>query len=247
MRALLFVFCLLAGLPAQAGSVRVATASNFVPTMAALAKAFEADTGHRVDVMAGSSGAIYAQILQGAPFDMFLSADAARPAKLVDAKQAAPEHKATYALGALALWSRKEVSFPDASTASAYLTALPPRQLASANPATAPYGQAAQQTLLALGVEPRQLVTGQNIGQAFSLVASGNVDAGFVAASQLTSVTLGSIWRVPPSLHQPIQQDMVLLARARGNKAAKALFAWLQSPAARALIVKAGYSLPAQP
>lgn len=247
MRWIVIAFMVLWPQLGFAGQVRVAVASNFAPTMAALAPLFKSETGHTAEIMAGASGAIYAQIRQGAPFDVFLSADTQRPSALVKDGLAAPVGRAPYALGAMALWVRSDVSLADTQAAAAYLKTLSKRRLAIANPRTAPYGSAAQQVLTALNLSQVQPVFGQNIGQTFALVASGNASAGFVARSQLISVTLGTVWPVPTDLHAPIAQDMVLLARAARRPAAKALFDWLQSPRARAVIAKAGYALPDMP
>ncbi|MEO0410881.1 MAG: molybdate ABC transporter substrate-binding protein [Pseudomonadota bacterium] len=256
MRFLVFLMCLLLALPVQAGNVRVAVASNFAPAMEALARAFELQQGHPVEVMAGSSGSIYAQIRQGAPFDLFLSADAARPARLVEDGLARPQHRAPYAFGSLVFWTMKNrAALETPGDVSAYLATLRPRSVAIANPATAPYGQAAMQVLAALGQAKVSPVQGQNVGQAFTLVASGNASAGFVARSQfyktfqtaIDNIPPGSMWLVPADLHAPIQQDMVLLLRARQNSAAQALFAWLQGPYARTRIEAWGYTLPGKP
>lgn len=252
MRLLVLVFCVFFAVPVHAGSVRVAVASNFVSAMESLARTFEAQTSHRVQIMAGSSGAIYAQLRQGAPFDLFLSADAARPAQLVADGLARPKHRASYALGALAFWTMEEgAPFASQSDVAAYLKTLRPRGVALANPQIAPYGLAAQQILTQLGLGKVNPVMGQNVGQAFALVASGNAQAGFVAASQLKiafpEAVPGRAWPVPEGLHEPIEQDMVLLARARGNAAARALFAWLQFDEARARIAGYGYRLPERP
>ncbi|MEM1020476.1 MAG: molybdate ABC transporter substrate-binding protein [Pseudomonadota bacterium] len=244
LRACLFVLLCLSASTAHAASVRVGVASNFAPTMMRLAKAFDAETGHRTEVMAGSSGALFAQIVNGARFDLFLSADAARPKALVEAARAQPQHHVPYAFGALALWSRKAAGFDTQESVRTYLQRLPGRQLAIANPDLAPYGKAARETLVALKSANVAFVRGQNVSQTFALVVTGNAQAGFVAASQLDSVHLGAVWAVPPSLHAPIRQDMVLLSRAQHNPAATALFHYIQSPAGRALIAKSGYHVP---
>lgn len=226
-----------------ATKVRVATASNFAVTLQALARRFEAASGHRVDIMAGSTGTLFAQIKQGAPFDMFLAADAQRPALLEEAKRIVPGTRATYARGQLIVWAPTSAINAQMSAAqvAATLQANPAWRIAIANPQLAPYGAAAQHVLMQLGIPVRQLVYGQNVGQAFSLVRSGNAQAGLVASAQLFGQAAEPIWPVPAELHDPINQDMVILKRGAKNPAAKALHAYLLSGETAEVLQAAGY------
>ena len=222
--------------------IRVAVASNFIAPMKALAKAFEAETSVRVLVSAGSTGKLYAQINNGAPFDVFLAANAREPERLVEQSLGVAHTRFTYARGRLALWCR------DASTSAAARVCLngSVSRLAIANPRLAPYGQAAQSVIAALTPGDARIVTGENISQAFQLVWSGNVTVGFVALSQLKSRSdiQGAYWLVPATLHDPIDQQAVLLRRATGNAHAQAFLRYLQSDAARAVIESFGYDVP---
>ena len=242
--ALCLALGLTAGATARAAEATVAVAANFSTAMDHLVPAFEQASGHRLTVVLGSSGKLAAQVQQGAPFDVFLSADVERPAALQAAGFAVPDSRFTYALGRLVLWSADPQAFSDGP---AYLAAGRFRHLAIANPALAPYGTAARQALQALGVWPAlqdRLVRAENIGQPYAMVAGGATPAGFVALAQLTDPTPGSRWPVPQELHAPIRQDALLLVRGRDNPAARAFLDYLGSPPARAVITALGYDLP---
>jgi molybdate transport system substrate-binding protein len=229
---------------ARAQEVVAAVAANFAAAMARIEPAFEQASGHQLTVVLGSSGKLVAQIQQGAPFDVFLSADVERPAALQTAGLAVPDTRFTYALGRLVLWSPDPQAFSDGAT---YLAAGEFLHLAIANPALAPYGAAAQQTLQALDLWPAiqpKIVRAENIGQTYAMVASGAAEAGFVALAQLAADAPGSRWPVPPKLHAPIRQDALLLVRGRDNPAARAFLDYLGSPPARAVITALGYDLP---
>lgn len=232
---------------ARAATVQVAVAANFSGTLQRLAPLFQQASGHTLQVSAGSTGKLVAQIRNGAPFDVFLAADAETPAQLEAEGLAVAASRVTYAVGRLVLWSPDPARIdgrPDVLKAGNF------RHLAMANPRVAPYGQAAQQTLeklnLAQTLAPR-LVLGESIAQAHQFVASGNAELGFVALAQVMTdgqLGAGSFWLVPPSLHAPLRQDAVWLRRARDAAAAQALLAFLRSAAARAVIAAAGYALP---
>ena len=242
--ALFLALGLMAGASARAAEATVAVAANFAAAMDRLAPAFEQASGHRLTVVLGSSGKLAAQVQQGAPFDVFLSADVERPAALQAAGFAVPDSRFTYALGRLVLWSADPQAF---SNGPAYLAAGRFRHLAIANPTLAPYGTAAQQALQALGVWAAlqdRIVRAENIGQTYAMVAGGATQAGFVALAQLTDATPGSRWPVPQELHAPIRQDALLLLRGRDNPAARAFLDYLGSPPARAVITALGYDLP---
>jgi molybdate transport system substrate-binding protein len=229
---------------ARADAVQVAVAANFYATMQRIAAAFERDTGHRALLSAGASGSLYAQIVNGAPFEVFLSADAETPARLEAQGAAVAGSRFPYATGRLVLWSARSGAV-DAD--GAVLRAGVFRHLAVANPRTAPYGAAALQVLGAMGlldaVRPK-IVQGENVAQVQQFVASGNAELGFVALSQVWhdgTLTQGSAWIVPASLHAPLRQDAALLLPGRDRPAAQALLRYLRSDAARAVIRSFGY------
>lgn len=231
--------------PVEAAEVDVAVAANFTAPMNAIAAAFHADTGHTAKPAFGASGKLYAQIRNGAPFQVLLSADDAIPAKLVTEGLAEASSRFTYAIGRLVLWSADADRVdPQGSVLKSGTFA----KLAIANPKTAPYGRAAVETLIRLGVlasvEPK-FVQGENIAQAFQFVQSGNAELGFVALSQVMkdgTLSQGSSWIVPAELHAPIRQDAVLLITGKDNPAAVALLAYLKTDKARTLIRGFGYT-----
>ncbi len=230
-----------------AGEVHVAVAANFAAPMKSLATAFERESGHRAIISLGATGQLAAQIRQGAPYGVLLSADAAIPRKLASEGYALAETQRTYAIGRLVLWSR-DANYVDAK--GDVLRRGDFRRVAIANPKLAPYGAAAQQTLRALGVLEKlrpKIVEGANINQAFKFVASGNAELGFVALSQVMTdgeLNSGSAWIVPANLHEPIKQDVVLLSKGKDNSAAVALIKYLDAQHARDIIGSYGYELP---
>jgi molybdate transport system substrate-binding protein len=245
---LLLLPLLLMTLPAMAGRVHVATASNFNGALQALAASFGAASGHVVTISAASTGKLYAQIRHGAPYDLLLAADEVRPRMLEQEGLALPGSRFTYALGQLVLWAPGRVFSGEARV---LLSADDVRHIAIANPKTAPYGVAAQQALESLGlwqgVEGR-LVRGENIGQTFQFVASGGAELGFVALAQLVEwPETGYRWSVPQALYAPIRQQAVLLQTAADNAAAVAFLAYLRSDEARRLIEARGYGLEPLP
>ena len=232
----------------HAAEATVAVATNFLVPLRSLAEEFTASTGHSLRISSGSTGQIYAQITNGAPYDAFLSADAARPKRLEEAGATLPGTRRTYALGRIVLWSA-EPGRVTAGGAQA-LGTLGNAKIAIANPKVAPYGVASQETLERLGFwEPFQdrLVRGINVAQVFQFIGTGNAAMGFIAMSQLGGRPKGgegSIWIVPADLHAPIRQDMVLLNRAEGNEAAFAFLDFLAAPDILARIEAFGYSAP---
>lgn len=232
-------------MPALADEAQLAVAANFMAPMQKIAANFEASSGHKLQLASGATGKFYAQIKNGAPFDLLLAADDETPARLEQEGLAVAGSRFTYATGKLALWSAS----PDLVDAKGEVL----RQgkfahLALANPKLAPYGRAAQETLQALGlydVLQSKLVTGENIAQAQQFVATGNAELGFVAVSQVWrdgKFTSGSAWLVPEKLHAAIRQDVVLLQHGRNNAAASALLKYLQSDAAKVVIASYGYA-----
>jgi len=239
LAALLFAASL-----AHADEVQVAVAANFTAPAQKIAAQFEKDTGHVAKLSFGATGKFYAQITNGAPFEVLLAADDETPAKLEKEGQAAPGTRFTYAIGTLVLWSAQP-GVVDAQ--GAVLKSGQFERLSIANPKTAPYGAAAIETMKALGVLDAvtpKLVQGENIAQAYQFVATGNAPLGFVALSQVFedgALKGGSAWIVPAKLHQPIRQDAVVLAKGAANPAAKAWLAYLKSEKALAVIRAYGY------
>ena len=234
----------LAAAGAFAGETTVAVAANAAEAIETLAAEFERQSGHEVTVTVGSTGKLYAQILHGAPFDLFLAADQERPRLLVEQGLAAPDSRTTYAVGRLVLWTPEAGAFTDAA---AVLRKGAFRRLAIANPDLAPYGAAARDALRELGLWEglrSKIVVGENVGQAFAMAASGNAELGFVALSSVLSARTpqpGSRWEVPPHFHAPIRQDAVLLDRAEANPAAHDFLRFLGTPGARQAIASFGY------
>jgi molybdate transport system substrate-binding protein len=232
---------------AHADTVQIAVAANFAGPVKQIVADFEQATGHKAVVSTGATGKFHAQIVNGAPFEVMLSADEKTPAKLAQEGHAEDGTRFTYALGRLVLWSPKP-GVVDGE--GAVLKTGDFRHLSLANPKVAPYGQAAVETMQALGVyahlSPR-FVLGENIAQAYQFVASGNAGLGFVALSQVTRdgrIAEGSAWIVPPSMHAPIRQDAVVLAKGKDNPAATAFLDFLKGDEAQAVIRSFGYDLP---
>lgn len=238
-RLVFFAVLLLLPLSARAEVATVAVASNFITTLEKLGERFEEESGHTIRIVSGSTGKLYTQIMHGAPFDLFLAADAERPALLTSEGQASAP--ITYATGRLVLWSRKG-SDPAEDLGSAAI-----ERLAIANPDLAPYGRAAMEALTELGrtgANAPALVMGENVAQAIAMLATGNVDHGVIPLSIRTNAAMmkaGTIQRIPAPLHQPIRQDAVLLNQGQKNPAAVAFFAFLTSEAAQDIIIADGY------
>ena len=231
---------------AHAGEVQVAVAANFAGPMEKLAAQFQKDTGHKAVVASGATGKFYAQIRNGAPFEVLLSADDETPARLEAEGQVVAKSRFTYAVGRLVLWSAK-ANYVDAT--GAVLKTGDFTHLAIANPKTAPYGAAAVAVIDKLGLTARlqpRLVQGENIAQAFQFASTGNAELGFVAQAQVWrdgKFTAGSGWIVPASMHAPIRQDAALLTRGAKNPAAQALLDYLRTDKAKALIRAYGYEV----
>lgn len=222
--------------PGMAAEIMVAVAANFQATLDRLAAAYQAETGDRLVIVPGATGALYAQIVNGAPVDVFLAADAARPEALEAAGLTAG--RKTYALGRLVLLDRGAATGDLLS-----LLAATDRTIAIAKPEVAPYGAAAKAVLIAArGAADwdRNVVMGESVGQTFAFVATGNAPLGFVALSQAGAAGFPvTVTEIPADLYLPIRQEAVLLKRAAPPAAG--FFAWLASPAARALIESDGY------
>lgn len=229
-----------------ADEVKVAVAANFTAPMQAIAPEFEKATGHKLVAAFGATGQFYAQIRNGAPFEVFLAADDSTPSKLESEGLTVEGSRFTYAIGGLVLWSAA-ADYLDGSAAA--LKAGQFKHLSIANPKAAPYGLAATQVLDKLGLSEAlrgKLVEGQNITQAHQFVSSGNAELGFVALSQVYKdgkVSSGSAWIVPGDMYEPIKQDAVILKPGANNPAASALVDYLKGPEAARIIESFGYTL----
>ena len=228
----------------KADTLTVAVASNFAETLEQLVIEFERDSSHQVRLVRGSSGRHYAQIINGAPFDLFFSADAERPTRVLGELGLPADRLYSYALGKLVLWGS---DLESAAAAQNQLESGNFETLAIANPRLAPYGQAALECLQAVGLgnlierQPGLVVRGENVAQAYQFVATGNADLGFVALSQVLSASESVYWLVPEAFYQPIVQKLIVL---RKTDASLALIRFLQSNQARQIIRQAGYDLP---
>lgn len=242
----LFITVVMSFSAAHGAEVTVAVAANFAAPLQKIVPLFEKDTGHKAVVSLGSTGGFYAQIKNGGPFHVLLSADDETPLKLEKENLAVSGTRFTYAKGILVLWS-KQAGFVDDKGDVLRLGQF--KRLAIANPKLAPYGAAALETLHKLelfqGLQTK-FVQGENIAQAFKFVNTENAQLGFVALSQVYAdgkLTSGSAWIVPSHLHKPIQQDAVLLVAGKNNVAATALLAYLRTDKAKAIIRSHGYEL----
>ncbi|TDX99268.1 molybdate ABC transporter substrate-binding protein [Thiohalophilus thiocyanatoxydans] len=230
----------------SAETLRVAVASNFKTTLEAVVEEFEANSEHRVIIASGSTGKHYAQIRNGAPFDLFFAADARRPRLLEQQGHSVADSRFTYAIGKLVLWSPQPGYVDDKGQVLETGTF---RRLAMANPRLAPYGLAAKQVLQQRGLYERlqsRLVRGENIAQTFQFVATGNAQLGFVALSQLHASGLarqGSLWTLPESLYDPIEQQAVML---NDTPAARAFLTYIKSEPAGRILRRFGYATPSQ-
>ncbi len=228
---------------ARAGETLVAVAANYTAPVKEIAAAFERKTGDTVKFAFGSTGQLYTQITQGAPFEAFFAADDERPIQAEKDGFGVPGSTFTYAVGTLVLWSAKP-GVVDAK--GEVLKTGGFNKLAIANPKGAPYGTAAVETLKALGLYgalEAKLVQGNNISQAHQFVATGNAELGFVALSQVALDPSGSRWVVPRELYAPIYQDVVLLKTGAANPVASAFLAFQKSPEALAVLEKYGYGV----
>lgn len=229
-----------------ADEAQVAVAANFAEPIKAIAAVLEKTTGHKLKITLGATGKLYAQITNGAPFDVLLAANTDTPVALEKDGLAQPGSRFTYATGKLVLWSA------DAAKVDAKGDVLKNgnfRKLAYAAPKIAPYGAAAVQVMEALGLQAAlapKLVQGESIGQTFTFVFTGNAELGFVAMSQVLEggqLKSGSMWVIPQNLYRPIQQDAVLLKHGASNPAAQALMTLLKSSNIKDLIRSYGYAL----
>ena len=228
----------------RAEEALVAVAANFSAPMQQIAASFQKDTGHQLKMSFGATGGIYAQIKNGGPFDVFLSADQITPQKLEAEGLGVAATRFNYAIGQLVLWSKQDGLVDDKGQV---LRSKNIQRIALANPKLAPYGVAAWETMTALGLleelKPK-MVQGDNIAQTYQFVSTQNAQVGFVALSQVFAngqLTSGSAWIVPPHLYKPIRQDVILLKNGKDNSAAKALLMYLKGKKAKAVMKSYGY------
>lgn len=239
------LFCAITSPPARAGEALVAVAANFTETARALQAGFEAETGHRLELTPGSTGRFYAQIANGAPFDVFLAADQATPERLASEGFALEGSRFTYAEGRIALWSANTEGGP----VETRLREGRYRHFAIANPALAPYGAAAREALQSIGLWDEvqdHLVTGASIAQVHSMIETGNADLGVVAVSHFAGSGMTGAdnwWEIPSGHYAAIRQDAILTRHGETNAAAISWLDYLQSPAARAIIRAHGYGV----
>ena len=231
---------------ANAAEVQVAVSANFAEPIKAVAAVLEKTTGHRAVVTLGSTGKLYAQIKNGAPFDMLLSANTEAPVQLEKDGLTQPGSRFTYATGKLVLWS---ADAEKVDSAGEILKNNSFRKIAYAAPKVAPYGKAAVQVMDKMGLSAAlapKLVQGESIGQTFSFIYTGNAELGFVALSQVLEggkLKSGSMWVIPQAMYEPIRQDAVVLSRGAANPAAQALVVLLKSPNIKDLIRSYGYDI----
>ena len=245
MKRSILVLATLLATSAFADEVPVAVAANFTAPMQKIAADFEKDTGHKVLASFGATGKFYAQIRNGAPFEVLLAADDETPAKLVAENAAVSGSRFTYAIGKLVLWSAKPGIVDEAGEV---LKKGGFEHIAVGNPKLAPYGAAGVETMKALGVYDAlqtKIVTAENIGQTYQFVSSGNAELGFVALSQVLKDGRieGSAWIVPAKYYAQIRQDAVILDKGRGKPAAEALLEYLKGDKAKGVIKSYGYDL----
>jgi molybdate transport system substrate-binding protein len=244
------VFLFQSELEAQNLEIRVAAAADLNFAMADLAGQFEKQTGIQVNVTSGSSGNFFSQIQNGAPFDLFFSADIEYPKKLAAAGFAEPETLQEYALGRIVIWAPASAKVDVAKQGWSALVDASVQKIAIANPEHAPYGRAAVSALQKAGIYEQvktKLIYGENISQAAQFVQSGNAQAGIIALSLAISPGMkgGMIWQIPAETYSPIEQGAVVLKSARNKNAARAFLKFVKSPAGREILEKHGFAIPA--
>lgn len=236
---------------AAAQELTIAAASDLQSALPEVITAYEAKTGKRVRVTFGSSGNFFAQIQNGAPFDIFFSADVDYPRRLEEAGLAVAGSRYSYATGRLVLWMPRDSAF-DPEQGWSVLLDPGIKRIAIANPAHAPYGRAAKAALEKAGLWGslmRKIVLGENISQAAQFVQTGNAQAGIIALSLARSprMTEGKYWVIPQELYPPLEQATVIVKRTSHAEAARNFLAFLQTEAARAILKRYGFVPPGQP
>jgi len=244
MRIIILLSLYLGMVTVEAAEIRVASAANFYPTLSKIKHLFEKTSDHRVTIIRGSTGKLYAQIINGAPYDIFLSADSERAEKLVALGKADNDEAMVYAIGQLSVWNPKA---ENAQQIREQLINNNVKKLAVANPKTAPYGKAAIETLKNMGLYEKlksRLVYGENISQTLQFVQSGAADMGFVARSHMKNkIDKSQYWNIVEDQHQPIKQKMLLLKKSKTINASRSFVNFMQTTNIKKLIQDDGYQL----
>jgi molybdate transport system substrate-binding protein len=249
LTVLILIRAVLYSAHAQEQRVRVAAAADLKFVMDDLAKQFERKSGTKLDVTYGSSGNFFSQIQNGAPFDVFFSADIRYPHKLVEADFAEPATLYEYAVGRIVIWMPRDAELDLANLGWRALIDTAVERIAIANPEHAPYGRAAVAALTKAGIYEQvkaKLVYGENISQAAQFVQSGNAQAGIIAASLTAAPAMrnGKKWEIPTEMHAPIEQGAVVLKNAKNKRAAAAFLEFVKSEAGRATLARYGFTFP---
>lgn len=252
LAAVAWVLCAVAPSHAQSIQIRVAAAADLQTAMPEIAKAFESQTGTHVEIIFGSSGNFFAQILNGAPFDVFFSADVGYPQKLEASGFALPNTQTIYGLGRISLWMPATAACEPSREHWKCLTNSNVRQIAIANPAHAPYGRAAVAALTKAGIYDQiknKIVFGENISQAAQFVQSGNAQAGILAYALTLSPSLraGKMWEIPAELYLPIEQAAVALKASKNPAASREFLKFVTQGAGRSTLERYGFRVPAAP
>jgi len=242
------MFCLLIKVSsAEAAELRVAVASNFLSAMKSIAQQYQEQTGTKIKISSGSTGKLYAQIIHGAPFDLFFAANSREPEKLEQQKLITDGSRLTYAIGKIMLWSNLGKT-PENNYVFHLLNDQSIRTLAIANPKTAPYGVAAMQAIqkLDISLQGIRVVKGENINQTWQFLRSGNADVGFIAASQVVDANkqFGELFEVPDNLYQAIEQQVVLLKSSKNQQNAQAFLKFMQDSKIKSQLALYGYHFP---
>src|SRR5437879_3288992 len=234
---------------AQGNEMRIAAAADLKFAMAELSEKFEKQTGTKVDVTYGSSGNFFSQIQNGAPFDLFFSADIEYPRKLEGAGLVEPGTLCEYAVGRIVIWTPPDARVDVAKQGWKTLLDASVEKIAIANPEHAPYGRAAVAALQKAGIYEQvkpKLVYGENISQAAQFVQSGNAQAGIVALSLAVSpaMRVGKRWEIPVEMHPALEQGAIVLKDAKNKDAARAFLDFVKNATGRATLAKYGFEIP---
>jgi len=236
--------------PCGAEQINIAVASNALAAVKLISTEFGKKTGHILKISSGSTGKLYTQIVNGAPFDIFLAANEREPEKLEQSHLIVPNTRFTYALGKLVAWSIDDQLLKDGNIKT-ILNSSAVMRIAIANPKIAPYGFAAQQALENLGIWnslQAKIIRGENVSQCYQFAMTNNAQVGFVAKSQILNNThaSGSYQELPGELYAPIRQQAVLLMRSKHKSVGNQFIEFMKSDAVREILVtKFGYGVEA--